>query len=230
MKCDYCKKQHNRRRFCSTDCKNEWHKLQKRIKNKKRFSKEKPKKKCDHCGNKFVCSNPNNSDRQRYCSNECKIEFHKSALRSETELKRTSITRACMTCYKEFTPNKTLKQIYCCKQCRECFPKRIYSMLAHAYHTTGEKNTSHKILGYSPTQLREHIQSHPNWNPKIEWHLDHIFPIAAFVKEGIKDVALICCLENLQPLPGKENCSKGDSYDSKQFKKWLNKMFSFGSL
>ena len=51
--------------------------------------------------------------------------------------------------------------------------------------------------------------------------MDHIFPIQAFVDYGIKDIKLINCLENLQPLNGKENCSKGDKYDVEKFEKWL---------
>ena len=69
-----------------------------------------------------------------------------------------------------------------------------------------------------------HIKSHPNWE-KIkdqDWHLDHIFPLQAFLEHNIKDIKLINCLDNLQPLLGKENISKGDKYNKEQFLNWLS--------
>ena len=81
------------------------------------------------------------------------------------------------------------------------------------------------MLGYTPAELQEHVKSHPNWeNVKDqEWHLDHIFPINAFLKHGIKDVKIINRLDNLQPLPGKENISKSDNYNEEEFLEWLEK-------
>lgn len=54
-----------------------------------------------------------------------------------------------------------------------------------------------------------------------EWHLDHVFPIAAFVENGIKDMAIINALDNLQPLEGRKNITKGDTYDRTVFFEWL---------
>jgi hypothetical protein len=54
-----------------------------------------------------------------------------------------------------------------------------------------------------------------------KWHLDHIFPIAAFVRCGIFDIKLINSLDNLQPLTRAENISKSDNYDSDAFVIWL---------
>ena len=66
--------------------------------------------------------------------------------------------------------------------------------------------------------------SHPNW-PNVkdgEWHLDHIYPIIAFVERGIKDIKMMCHLENLQPLSGRANCHKNRKYDKKEFEVWLH--------
>jgi hypothetical protein len=54
------------------------------------------------------------------------------------------------------------------------------------------------------------------------WHLDHIFPIIAFTREGVRDIALICRLDNLQPLAGRVNCRKNDTYNKAQFRRWLD--------
>lgn len=84
-------------------------------------------------------------------------------------------------------------------------------------------NYSHKLLGYTARELQEHLQKHPNWErvKDGEWHLDHIFPVKAFVEAGIKDVKLINCLDNLQPLSQRENNQKCDDYDKEAFSLWL---------
>jgi hypothetical protein len=65
--------------------------------------------------------------------------------------------------------------------------------------------------------------SDENWT-KIKneiWHIDHIFPLKAFVDYGILDLGLANCLENLRPMLGKENMSKNAKYDRFSFEFWL---------
>jgi len=68
---------------------------------------------------------------------------------------------------------------------------------------------SHKLLGYTARELQSHLEKHPSWEKlkDTDWHLDHIFPIKAFFEHGITDIALINCLDNLQPLSQKKNNS-----------------------
>lgn len=82
---------------------------------------------------------------------------------------------------------------------------------------------SHKLLGYTARELQSHLEKHPNWEKikNTNWHLDHIFPVIAFVEHGIKDIKLINCLDNLQPLSQKENNQKCDNYNEQEFKIWL---------
>jgi hypothetical protein len=86
-----------------------------------------------------------------------------------------------------------------------------------------KKRSTDCLLGYTPGELENHILSHPNWVrcKNTNWHLDHIFPIEAFVQRNIHDVKLINCLDNLQPLPAKENLTKYTTYDSTEFDLWL---------
>ena len=58
------------------------------------------------------------------------------------------------------------------------------------------------MLGYTVNELKNHIHNHPNWSniKKNNWHLDHMFPVKAFLDYGIIDLKLINCLDNLQPL------------------------------
>jgi hypothetical protein len=91
---------------------------------------------------------------------------------------------------------------------------------------TGQKKTHKKayMLGYSPAQLRIHLESFSEWQQlkNGNWHVDHIFPVKAFVDHGIKDIKLINCLENLQPLSDKANLQKNGKYSTTDFEQWLN--------
>jgi hypothetical protein len=91
---------------------------------------------------------------------------------------------------------------------------------------TGQKKTkhTHELLGYTPQQLQDHILNHPDY-AKVKdgmWHIDHIFPLKAFLDHGIFDLRIINALNNLRPLVGLENLSKADKYDSAKFQAWLN--------
>jgi 5-methylcytosine-specific restriction endonuclease McrA len=105
---------------------------------------------------------------------------------------------------------------------KKCYKAVRATLLATEQEKVGSTT---ELIGYTPKQLQEHITNHPNWK-KVkngDWHLDHIFPIQAFLDCGIKDMALINCLENLQPISGRENDSKGAKYNKKSFEKWLRK-------
>jgi hypothetical protein len=105
------------------------------------------------------------------------------------------------------------------------FRKKMYKALRSTLLNFGKEKVGRTsdMLGYGPQSLKEHIESHPNWiNCKdANWHLDHIFPIQAFLDFNIYKPEIINCLENLQPLEGKENISKHARYDPEDFKEWL---------
>ncbi len=86
-----------------------------------------------------------------------------------------------------------------------------------------KENRMQEYVGYSTKDLRERITGHHNWG-KVKcgvWHIDHIFPIKAFLENGITDPKLINSLDNLQPLSGKANLKKGAKYNKKEFQEWL---------
>ena len=178
-------------KWCSNDCKMATYKLQKREANAKKHKKHKLT--CECCKRKFVA----HRDDQRFCSNDCKTEFHKTEWRKETAAKRAATKKICPICDKQFSPKKTMKQIYCSKKCCYLFQKKIYKALDTCLKQakTKKSNTTHKLFGYTPKDLQEHIQAYPDWATLKDdtWHLDHIFPIIAFIKKGIKDFAIIKC-------------------------------------
>ena len=80
----------------------------------------------------------------------------------------------------------------------------------------GGRAKAEEIHGYTLQDLRRHIESRfkdgMSWDNRSDWHIDHIKPISAFIKEGITDPAIINALDNLQPLWANENLSKGARY------------------
>lgn len=78
------------------------------------------------------------------------------------------------------------------------------------------------IVGYDWADLRDHLAKHPNWeNCKHNFHVDHIFPVKAFLDYGINDPKIVCALDNLQPLLVEENLKKNRKYDKELFEKYL---------
>lgn len=81
-----------------------------------------------------------------------------------------------------------------------------------------EKRESRKwahILGYTPDQLRIHLEKQftkgMTWERKSELHVDHIVPVSSFKITGIDDPNFHACfgLHNLRPMWAKDNMSKG---------------------
>jgi hypothetical protein len=111
------------------------------------------------------------------------------------------------------------------KRTNDLFRQKCRSMIniCIRYLKINKNKKTKELLGYTAVQLREHIFNHKNWHKLIgkKWHLDHIFPIKAFLDYGIRDIKLINCLENLQPLTVVENCVKNDNYDACAFENWL---------
>jgi len=105
------------------------------------------------------------------------------------------------------------------------FAERCRTMVRTVLKSCGLKKQkrTEEILGYKINDLKIHIESFPTWNliKEQQWHIDHFFPIKAFLDYGIKDIKLINCLENLQPLTGFENCVKSGKYDAGAFEDWL---------
>ena len=86
------------------------------------------------------------------------------------------------------------------------------------------RDTTTELLGYSPQQLWNHLVSFPKWPElsKGRWHLDHIYPIIAFIEYGVSEINVINGLDNLQPLDARANLSKAGSYDREKFEAYLS--------
>lgn len=74
---------------------------------------------------------------------------------------------------------------------------------------------SEQMLGYTREQLRAHLEA--QFRPGMSWesggfHVDHIKPVAAFIREGVTNPAVIHALDNLQVLTPRENLTKSDKF------------------
>jgi hypothetical protein len=105
------------------------------------------------------------------------------------------------------------------------FRNKCHGYLYRTFRAINSKKDDHSrnILGYGHKELQFYITSHPNWSKVKDgkWHIDHVFPIAAFVEYNITDVKLINSLDNLQPMSQHDNNCKKDKYDKASFEKWL---------
>lgn len=107
---------------------------------------------------------------------------------------------------------------------RKKFRKVCEQLIRRALKCSDGKKSdnTYKVLGYSPQDLQSHILNHPNYvNCQNEYHIDHIFPIQAFLDHNIKDMKIINALDNLRPISILENLSKADNYDKLEFEQWL---------
>jgi hypothetical protein len=89
----------------------------------------------------------------------------------------------------------------------------VYTCLKEA--KVDKYRSTFQLLGYSIEELMEHLEAQftegMTWNNYGEWHVDHIKPISSFQFESTKNPEFKECwkLDNLQPLWGEENLSKG---------------------
>ena len=83
------------------------------------------------------------------------------------------------------------------------------------YFGTKKEKTTIEILGYSPIELKKHIENQftegMSWDNYGEWHIDHIRPISSFDKN--EEPKIVNSLDNLQPLWAFDNLSKGNKYN-----------------
>jgi len=79
-------------------------------------------------------------------------------------------------------------------------------------------NKTFELLGYTIEELINHLEKQfvngMTWENYGEWHVDHIRPMSSFNFTSPEDPEFKKCwrLENLQPLWGPDNLSKGPRY------------------
>jgi NUMOD3 motif-containing protein len=80
--------------------------------------------------------------------------------------------------------------------------------------SNSQTQRTREILGYTREELRIHLEAQfvdgMTWfnYGKKGWHIDHIYPVARFVKAGIVDPKIVNALANLRPLWARDNHRK----------------------
>lgn len=73
-----------------------------------------------------------------------------------------------------------------------------------------KKQSSLKIVGCTPSELRRHIELQfapgMSWLNRSEWHVDHIVPLYSATSE--EELLALCHFTNLRPIWAKENLKK----------------------
>lgn len=189
---------------CSKENQKRYYQIHKEdyIKRNKIYKQNKPKKTktCVFCGKKFIVAN-----NLKCCSDECRIAYRKQ---QKYEYNKRYLPER----YKnnpEFRLGQKLRGMI----------KRCLSLC----YDTQKKDHTFTILGYTPNDLKEHLEKQfrdgMNWeNQSTYWEIDHIKEIDTFnfiLPNGETDyeqIKLANSLENLQPLTIEEHRKKSAEY------------------
>lgn len=192
---------------------------------------------CAICKEDFF---PKSYNAKKCGSKSCKNEYAKLHMRGQAAKKTKQINNViCIVCKHNFSTVGKSKQITCSKGCslknkktdvcnrpyRKTPEFKMYHHIRSALNgrVKGRKLRS-GIVGYSPKDLRQHLESQfldgMSWdNYGLHgWHIDHIRPLCSFAffeKDGsinITEVQKALSLDNLQPLWAKDNLRKGAKF------------------
>lgn len=95
--------------------------------------------------------------------------------------------------------------------------ERIEDAVRASIHGKSARPSIERLLGYSMADLKVHLErqfrSGMNWKTygRRGWHIDHIRPKRCFDLTVIDGVRAFWALQNLRPLPARENIKKHES-------------------
>lgn len=90
------------------------------------------------------------------------------------------------------------------------------SMLRRTLNATSSTKDSrtYELLGYCNEQLKTSIESKflegMSWDNYGVWHIDHIYPVMRYIKDGVEDPSIINALDNLIPMWAEHNKEKSE--------------------
>lgn len=105
--------------------------------------------------------------------------------------------------------------------------RRIRNSVRASLTTQGskKKRPTFDLLDFTKEELRAHLKSQftdgMSWENMSEWHIDHIRPVASFNYDSTDHPEFKECwaLENLQPMWGLDNISKGSLWEGKRHRR-----------
>lgn len=93
------------------------------------------------------------------------------------------------------------------------------ALISRMIKATGKRKCvkSEEYVGYSQKEFVAHIEKQfygdMSWDKRESFHVDHIIPVAHFIRNGITDPKIINALSNLRPLTPDENRKKSDKIE-----------------
>ena len=171
------------------------------------------------CHHGHVCERITSS---RKCV-ECNREYSRNRMSTDDEYRAKSINRISKIREKVLsgevviTRNPDVVRRYKRRHYnKNPLPQVIRVMLRRCLRGNEKDCSSFSMIGYTPAELREHLESRfspgMTWDNYGDWHIDHIKPVSAFLNEGETDPSVINSLSNLQPLWACENLKKGADF------------------
>lgn len=180
-----------------------------------------------------LCYNTQNKERIEKDKNKRKITVKKYYDKTKNIIRINDIsTKICSKCGEELDIsffNKTNLHLdgyrSSCKLCDNKYYNKRYRedplfllknrmryLVRRCLHA--KTNTTSKTLGYSPSELKKHLEAKfvdgMSWENYGKWHIDHIKPFSFFPQNTPPNI--INALSNLQPLWGPENIKKSNNF------------------
>lgn len=79
-----------------------------------------------------------------------------------------------------------------------------------------KREGSFYVIGYTSAELRAHLEANflpgMSWENRSLWHIDHVKPVAQFIREGVTDPKIINALANLKPIWALDNLKKNSRW------------------
>jgi len=176
----------------------------------------------------------NTNGHREYCFEYAKrpevIEMRKKrrrASKAKEIAERPLLVKTCVSCHSTYYTEQKNKQ-YCTTECRlktwyaqpkNAISQRMRRRMRRTLRDLQKHSYTFDIVGYTPVQLMHHLESQfvegMSWDNMDEWHIDHIRPISSFEFNSTDDPEFKACwtLDNLQPLWGPDNISKGAKWE-----------------
>lgn len=159
---------------------------------------------------------------QKCCSNACRGRLQTNKAKSQ-----------CVTCGKEFLPARP-EYKNCSRKCGTAYrvshhvfdpmvevrnKLALFCCSAISRCLRGKSDKTAKMLEYTVSDLRAHIEKHfepdmswKNYGKKIgQWSIDHTRPISKFPETAT--ILEINALNNLRPMWHTQNCSKKNKWE-----------------
>ena len=142
--------------------------------------------------------------KQKEYRDRSEIRIHRAALNKKWRDNNLEKSREYFN--KRYRENIEFKTRHICRQ----LIRRAFLSIG-----TSKEGKTRDLLGYSPIQLKEHIEKQfkegMTWENYGAWQIDHKIPIS--VAKTLEDALFLSKLENLQPLWKNENLLKSNKID-----------------